>query len=487
MEAVIKQSLCLSRPKAGAIAFMLIGLAACSAGESTSTVGTPAPGGSAALQGPLAFVKVEGNSKLAVVAHSGTVGNREISRMSFSGANAVGDMATSEKDWIFANIPAQDGVALIDPVSGSQPIFEATLAGAALSGPGDNPAHIYRDPTDPEVIWAMNDGDADGNDGVNCPAPQTGGSVTILHNSHIGPGGTLPEIHEEICFGAGGRGHHSAIFTRGAGLPVSTYITSEHDGAVIVIDNNPNNAGTYLSVIARLDMCDGTKQTCDANVGTPNTAGTHGIYFSSSTNKVYVHNEGYEQLAVIDPATGNAVTRLAIGPYGGLRLSGNGRFLVMRRTDTASDLNHVIGKIRVLDLAATPIGITDFDVQDVIPQTIRMSADGTKLFLTQSNSPTGLTANQQAALKQNVLLVFAMTGLPAALPAPAEITLENSNGRSIELYEKNGTLTSILVSNTDDDSLSIVNGSTNAVSTINIPGNPGAIFMFEKGAAAANP
>ena len=37
-------------------------------------------------------------------------------------------MATSEKDWIFANIPAQDGVALIDPVSGSQPIFGATLA-----------------------------------------------------------------------------------------------------------------------------------------------------------------------------------------------------------------------------------------------------------------------------------------------------------------------------------------------------------------------
>ena len=35
--------------------------------------------------------------------------------------------------------------------------------------------------------------------------------------------------------------------------------------------------------------------------------------------------------------------------------------------------------------------------------------------------------------------------IPAALPAPAEITLENSNGRSIELYEKNGTLTSILV------------------------------------------
>lgn len=344
-----------------------------------------------------------------------------------------------------------------------------------------------RDPTDPEVIWSINDGDAKGDDGINCPTPQTGGSVTILHNSHIGPGGTLPEIHKEICFGAGGRGHHSATFTRETGLPLSTYITSEHDGAVIVIDNNPNNVGTYLSVIARLDMCDGTKQVCDTDVGTPNTAGTHGIYFSSSTNKVYVHNEGYEQLAVIDPANGNAVTRLDIGPYGGLRLSGNGRFLVMRRTDTASDPNHVIGKIRVLDLAATPIGIADFDVQDVRPQTIRMSANGTKLFLTQSNSLTGLTTNQQTALKQDVLQVFDMTGLPATLPAPAEITLEKSNGRSVELYEKNGALVSILVSNTDDDSLSIINAATNVVSTIPISGNPGAIFIFEKGAVAANP
>lgn len=486
MEALKRRSY-VSYVTTGALGLALISLAACSAGESTPTTGVPAPGGSAGLQGPLAFVKVEGNTKLAVVAHSGTSGNKALSRMSFSGNNAVGDMATSEKDWIFANIPAQDGVALIDPVSGAEPIFEATLAGAALSGPGDNPAHIYRDPTAPEVMWSMNDGDANGDDGINCPTPQTGGSVTILHNSHIGPGGTLPEIHEEICFGAGGRGHHSAIFTRGTGLPVSTYITSEHDGAVIVIDNNPNNAGTYLSVIARLDMCDGAKQVCDTDVGTSNTSGTHGIYFSSSTNKVYVHNEGYGQLAVIDPANGNSVTRLDIGPYGGLRLSGNGRFLVMRRTDTATNAGHVIAKIRVLDLAAKPIGISDFDVQDVIPQTIRMSANGVKLFLTQSNSPTGLTANQQTALKQDILQVFDMTGLPAALPAPAEISLEKSNGRSIELYEKNGALVSILVSNTDDDSLSIINAATNGVSTIPVSGNPGAIFIFEKGAAVANP
>jgi len=408
--------------------------------------------------------------------------------MSFSGANTVGDMATSEKDWIFANIPNQDGVALIDPVSSSQPIFEATLAGAGLSGPGDNPAHIYRDPTDPEVMWSMNDGDANGDDGINCPTPQTGGSVTILHNSHIGPGGTIPEIQREICFGPGGRGHHSAVFTRGPGLPVSTYITSGHDGAVIVIDNNPNNIGTYLSVIARLDMCDNTKQACvDTDVATENTSGSHAIFFSTSTKKVYVQNGGYEQLAIIDPANGNAVTRLDIGPYDGLRLSGNGRFLVMRRTDTTSDPLHVVGKIRVLDLAAATIAITDFDVQDVNPQTIRMSSDGGKLFLTQSNSPSGLTTDQQNALKQNILQVFDASGFPASLPASIDVPLPISSGRSVELYEKAGALVSILVSNRDNNSLSVINAATNVPSTIPVGANPGAIFVFEKGAAAANP
>ena len=484
MKSIVNQTTVITGTVIAVLGLTLIGLASCSSGESTDGIVTT--GGSAALQTPLAFVKIEGSTKLAVVAHSGSLGNDVLSIMSFSGTNTVGDMTTSEKDWIFANIPNQDGVALIDPISSSQPIFEATLAGAGLSGPGDNPAHIYRDPTDPEVIWSLNDGDANGDDGINCPTPQTGGSVTILHNSHIGPGGTLPEIHKEVCFGAGGRGHHSAIFTRGAGLPLSTYITSEHDGAVIVIDNNPNNIGSYLSVIDRLDMCDGTKEMCDADVGTANTAGTHGIYFSTMTGKVYVHNEAYQQLAIVDPAGANTVVRMDIGAYGGLRLSDNGRFLIMRQTDTSNPL-HVVGKIRVLDLAAPSITITDFDVQDVNPQTIRMSSDGTKLFLTQSNSPSGLTTDQQNALKQNILQVFDASGLPALLAAPIDVPLPISSGRSVELYEKAGALVSILVSNRDHNSLSVINAATNIPSTIPVGANPGAIFVFEKGAVAANP
>jgi DNA-binding beta-propeller fold protein YncE len=233
-------------------------------------------------------------------------------------------------------------------------------------------------------------------------------------------------------------------------------------------------------------MCDGTKETCDAEVGTANTAGTHGIYFSTMTGKVYVHNEAYQQLAIVDPAGANTVVRMDIGAYGGLRLSDNGRFLIMRQTDTSNPL-HVVGKIRVLDLAAPSITITDFDVQDVNPQTIRMSSDGTKLFLTQSNSPSGLTTDQQNALKQNILQVFDASGLPALLAAPIDVPLPISSGRSVELYEKAGALVSILVSNRDHNSLSVIKAATNIPSTIPVGANPGAIFVFEKGAVAANP
>jgi len=158
----------------------------------------------------------------------------------------------------------------------------------------------------------------------------------------------------------------------------------------------------------------------------------------------------------------------------------------MRRTDTTNPL-HVVGKIRVLDLAPPSITITDFDVQDVNPQTIRMSSNGAKLFLTQSNSPSGLTTDQQNALKQNILQVFDASGLPTLLATPIDVPLPISSGRSVELYEKAGALVSILVSNRDHNSLSVISGATNVPSTIPVGANPGAIFVFEKDAVAANP
>ena len=85
-----------------------------------------------------------------------------------------------------------NGVILIDPLTGAKPIFEDILQ------VGRRPVHIYRDPTDGQVIWTMIDGDATtGLDDVTATIPDTntvvdcsatgGGAVTIIHNSHIRP------------------------------------------------------------------------------------------------------------------------------------------------------------------------------------------------------------------------------------------------------------------------------------------------------------
>jgi len=59
----------------GALGLVLIGLAACSSGESTSTTGTPAQGGSAGLNSALVLVNNTGDKTLTSVALKGDSGN----------------------------------------------------------------------------------------------------------------------------------------------------------------------------------------------------------------------------------------------------------------------------------------------------------------------------------------------------------------------------------------------------------------------------
>ncbi|MBH0196091.1 MAG: hypothetical protein HP494_10985 [Nitrospira sp.] len=58
MRSMINRQLLLSSAKRGVLGLALIGLAGCTAGESSP--GTVTTGGSAALQGPLAFVNNRG-------------------------------------------------------------------------------------------------------------------------------------------------------------------------------------------------------------------------------------------------------------------------------------------------------------------------------------------------------------------------------------------------------------------------------------------
>jgi len=192
MEAMKRRSY-VSCVTTGALGLALIGLTACNSGESTPTAAPPAPGGSAGFSGPLAFVNNTGDKTLSTVALKGDSGNAVVNTIDATKFEnvALGDMQHSSGEWIFVNLTAANKVATIDPLTAATPVHEVNLPA------GTRPVHIYRDTNDGEVIWTMNDGDnaagttTPADDLVNCGA-QTGGSVTVMHNSHLGPGATPP-------------------------------------------------------------------------------------------------------------------------------------------------------------------------------------------------------------------------------------------------------------------------------------------------------
>jgi hypothetical protein len=176
----------------------LVAIVGCGGGSDN-----PAPvatsSGSAGLTTPLAFVNNRDDKTMSVIALNGA-NNPVITTMPASNFenNALGDMITSKEEWIFVNLGVGNKVATIDPLSGATPLHEANLP------TGERPVHIYTDTTDKEVIWSMNDANATtGVDAINCQA-SGGGSVTILHNSHLGPGGNPPHVEKTLCLlGAG--------------------------------------------------------------------------------------------------------------------------------------------------------------------------------------------------------------------------------------------------------------------------------------------
>ncbi len=288
----------------GALGLALIGLAACSSGDDTT--GALTPGGSAGLSGPIAFVNNTGEKTLTSVALKGDSGNAVINTIDaaeFENA-ALGDMQFSNEDWIFVNLGAANKVATIDPLTAATPVHEVNLQA------GTRPVHMYRDRNNGEVIWSMNDGDnaqgttTPGDDLVNCAA-QGGGSVTVIHNSHLGPGGSPPTVLGTTCLLADG--HKVAAFAENARV----FISSETGGEIAVLDGNEASSN-YRKMIARIDLCNSNKESSPCNDEsltplttpfTPNSSAPHGIRWSKLTKKVYSIQEGYGEIAEIDPAT----------------------------------------------------------------------------------------------------------------------------------------------------------------------------------------
>ncbi|HMS85793.1 MAG TPA: hypothetical protein PKD12_19285 [Nitrospira sp.] len=499
----------------GALGFALIGLAACSQGDSTTA--TPTQGGSATLQGPIAFVKNSGvgsQNTLSVVG-TDTQGNLKlISTMGSAGEfenNALGDMQVSNGGWVFMNLTAGGKVATIDPLSGATPIHEDNLLTRT------RPVHIYRDPTDGEVIWSMNDGDATNGNDSGCAV---GGSVTVLHNSHLGSGGNPPKVAGTTCTLAAG--HGVTAFSRptatDATIPKYAVITNEHGGQMAFLENSSKTSPTYRQIVARLDLCTDAGQSsltpagpaCDNESAkaltvpfTENGSGPHGIRWSISTGKIYSFQEAYKEFVEVDPklvvlGPGHnqaAITRklsLAGTPYTSYGITPDGRFLFLRGVDLTTDAQHTIGKLGVVDLSASgPLSITNLsDLVDVVPSTFKFTPDGQRMYLLASNTDTGNDA-QKTAQKKDRLFVFNPSTFPAAPRSVAEISLSPATTHNFDvLVQGSGQASAVLVSNGGagvTGSVTLINANNQIQGNSLVVGvNPGAIMFYYEGIATAN-
>jgi len=489
-----RYSLCITT---GALGLMLIGLAACNSGESTPIDGTPAPGGSAGFSGPIAFVNNAGDKTLMSLALKGDSGNAVINTIDAAEFEnvALGDMQFSSGDWVFMNLGAANKVATIDPLTAATPLHEVNLTA------GTRPVHIYRDANNGEVIWTMNDGDnapgttTPGDDLVNCaPQGQVGGSVTVMHNSHLGPGANPPTVLRTTCLLADG--HKVAAFSSGAGVPQRAFVSSTTAGEIAVIDDQEGSP-TYLQMINRIDLCNSAKETCNdesltalTTPFTPNSSGPHGIRWSKLTKKVYSYQEGYQEIAEIDPAalTVTKTFDLARTPYTGYGISSDGRFLLLRG-DTTPPTGTKLG---VIDLGTAGTPRTDFTISELDGTStgaFKFSPDGKRFYI--------LAGNAAASTKKDRLFAFdasTLTATPPALTLLGEIQLipgGDSAGfdaaHSMDVLAQGaGEAKYIVVSNKAAQSVSIINATDNLIKqTVQVGTSPGAVLVYQSGAALA--
>ena len=503
----------------GALGLALVALAACSQGDSISEV--PATDGSAALQGPIAFVNNTGDRTLTSVALRGDTGNVALNTLGTPSASnplgvfdgkALGDMQFTSGEWVFVNISGiPDGqnnsqnvgnkVAALDPINAATPIHRTNLPA------GVRPVHIYRDPTNGEVVWSMNDTittntTTPGDDTINCnnPArpggPVEGGSVTIIHNSHQGPGADNPEVQATVCLLADG--HKVAAFSQPTATDATilrrAFVSSETAGEIAVIDNEPNSSTKY-QMIRRIDMCNSQKETCNAENPTGTTAFTsngsapHGIRWSKLTGKIYSIQEGYGEIAEIDPKTFDITNRIDLTgtPYTSFGISPDGRFLLLRG-DTPSPTGTKLG---VIDLGTANNPRTDFSIPELAgtaPGAFKFSPDGKRFYILAGNAATATKKDRLFAFDASKLVPVAPATEPV-LTLLSEIQLLQTGGHGMDVLVQGasgaGEAKYIVVSNTGTPgSVSIINATDNSIKQhVGVGPAPNGVLVYYPGAA----
>jgi DNA-binding beta-propeller fold protein YncE len=496
MKSMMTHTTVMSGARAAMLGLAVISLVNCSSSDDSTPQVTS--GGSAALQGPLVLVNNTGDKTLTSVALKGDSGNAVVGTIPSTKFEnvALGDLQFSEGEWVFLNLGAANKVATIDPLTGAQPIHEVNLV------TGTRPVHIYRDSNDGEVIWSMNDGDnaggttTPGDDLINCAA-QGGGSVTALHNSHLGPGGHPPIVLGTTCLLADG--HHVATFSSGTGVPKRVFVTSADAGEMAVINDDETSAD-YRKMIKRIDLCNSAKEATPCNdesttplttAFTPNSSTPHGIRWSKLTKKVYSIQEGYHTIVEIDP-TSLVITKtfdLTGLPYTGYGISADGRFLLLRGDTTPSTGT----KLGVIDLGTAGTPRTDFTIPELdgtSTGSFKFSPDEKRFYI--------LAGNATASTKKDRLFAFdasTLTATPPKLTLILEIPLiagGDSAGfdaaHSLDVLAQGaGEAKYIVVSNKADNSVSIINATDNLIkqTVTNVGSLPGAVMIYAPGTAAA--
>ncbi len=311
------------------------------------------------------------------------------------------------------------------------------------------PAHIYPEPNT-HRDWFMNDGDKQtGNDTVNCG--ESGSSVTVIENTTSNKASFL----KTICVG---RGHHQAAFAEpSVAMPhiaPRAYISNLTDGTISVIANNPTEDENYLTVLDTINLCQPEKEQ-SSDQYSPNNAFPHGLVYSPLSGKLYCLNNGYGNIAVINPENHQIETLIPFKGHSNLFGSPDGRYLIGRGADRKSNANHVIAKITALDV--TSHEITDsIELQDIYLSKYFFSPAGKKLYLTTaiSGSP-----EQQQNLQPDVLLVFDMAALPK-IKLIDQVKLGSASG-TLDFLVQDGKTTLVFSSNSEEGVVAIVDGNNN--------------------------
>lgn len=312
--------------------------------------------------------------------------------------------------------------------------------------------YAYRDPESMR-FWFTNDGDKDGNDTLNCGTD--GGTVTVATKKN-GSGDVLETLHV-------GRGHHVSTFVRPnknhTHIPQRTFVSNLLDGTISVIGNDPNDAVSFLKVIATINLCDPNKEK-EKNVSIPNNAFPHGMEFSPVTGKVYNLNNGYGSVAVIDPLTHEVEDTIPMKVSSNLLLSRCGNFLIGKGADRKGNPEHVMGRLQVLDIKQKEV-VNSFDIQDFYPSVYRFNPQGDRLYVTAAATGKGTQADN---LRTDMVQVYDSSNLPE-LTLIKEIKLEacQSGRRPIAFQEQDGAAPIIFVPNPTQGTLAIIDGNSDEV------------------------